>query len=61
MKRSSFLRHLRMHGCFLKREGAKHSLWMNPRNGAVETVPRHTEIPNNLAKKICRGLAIPEP
>ncbi len=60
MKRSTLLQHLRKHGCVLKREGASHSLWMNPANGAVEAVPRHTEIPNNLARKICRGLGIPE-
>jgi hypothetical protein len=36
----------------LKREGAAHSLWTNPANGAVEAVPRHTEIVNLLAKKI---------
>jgi len=44
----------------LKREGAAHSLWMNPATGAVEAIPRHTEIPNNLARKICRGLSVPE-
>jgi mRNA interferase HicA len=33
---------------------------VNPTNGAVEAVPRHTEIPNVLAKKICRNLGIPE-
>jgi hypothetical protein len=61
MKRSSLLRHLRKHGCILKREGARHSLWTNPQTGAVEAVPRHGEIPNNLARKICRGLGIPDP
>jgi mRNA interferase HicA len=60
VKRSSLLRHLRRNGCFLKREGSSHSLWINPANGAVETIPRHTEISNNLARKICRGLVIPE-
>jgi mRNA interferase HicA len=60
MKRSALLQHLRKHGCALKREGASHSLWTNPANGAVEAVPRHTEIPNLLARKICRGLRIPE-
>ena len=60
MKRSSLLRHLRRHGCVLKREGAAHSLWTNPTNGAVEAVPRHTEIPNTLAKKISRNLGVPE-
>ena len=60
MKRSSLLRHLRKHGCYLKREGGAHSLWINPRTGAVEAVPRHTEISNQLAKKICRNLSVPE-
>ena len=61
MKRSSLLQHLRRHGGVLKREGAAHSLWTNPATGAVEAVPRHTEIPNTLARKICRKLSIPEP
>jgi hypothetical protein len=60
MKRESLLRHLRRHGCYLKREGRAHSLWCNPNTGAVEAVPRHTEIPNQLAKKICRNLSVPE-
>ncbi len=60
MKRHVLLRHLRRHGCYLKREGAAHSLWCNPRTGRMEAVPRHTEIANELAKKICRGLSVPE-
>jgi hypothetical protein len=44
VKRSSLLQHLRKHGCVLKREGSAHSLWTNPATGAVEAVPRHTEI-----------------
>lgn len=60
MKRGDLLRHLRRHGCYLKREGASHSLWCNPATGAVEAVPRHTEIANKLAQKICRGLSVPE-
>jgi len=60
MKREFLLRHLRRHGCYLKREGRAHALWCNPQTGQVEAVPRHTEIPNLLAKKICRGLSIPE-
>jgi mRNA interferase HicA len=43
----------------LKREGGSHSLWTNPATGAVEAIPRHTEIPNILANKICRNLGIP--
>jgi len=60
VKRSALLQHLRKHGCYLKREGSSHSLWCNSESGAVEAVPRHTEIPNLLARKICRNLSVPE-
>jgi mRNA interferase HicA len=60
MKRGDLLRHLRKNGCYLKREGRSHSLWCNPTNGVVEAVPRHSEIPDRLALKICRTLAVPE-
>ncbi len=59
MKRNALLKHLRKHGCILKREGSSHSLWLNLNTGDVEAVPRHTEIPDRLAHKICRGLTIP--
>jgi hypothetical protein len=59
MKRTALLKHLRRHGCTLKREGKAHSLWTNPQTGEMEAVPRHTELPNKLARKICRGLSIP--
>lgn len=60
MKRRALLRHLRHHGCVLKREGREHSLWTNPRTGEMEAVPRHVEVPDRLARKICRGLSVPE-
>jgi len=60
MNRNTILRHLRRYGCYLKREGGAHSLWINPRNGSMETVPRHGEIPEKLARKICKGLGIPD-
>ena len=42
--------------CYLKREGTSHSLWINPKNGVIEAVPRHTEIKEPLAKKILKNL-----
>jgi hypothetical protein len=60
MNRGALLLHLRRHGCYLKREGRSHSLWANPVTGHVEAVPRHTEISNRLAAKICQALSIPE-
>ena len=44
MKRRDLERRLRIAGCFLKREGGNHSIWMNPKNGIIEAVPRHYEI-----------------
>jgi len=61
VKRRDLLNHVRSQGCVLHREGAKHSVFMNPENGHVATVPRHTEIEIFLARKICRQLDIPIP
>ena len=51
MKRRDIERKLRIVGCYMKREGGSHSLWVNPKNGVVEAVPRHKEIKEPLAKK----------
>ena len=59
MSEAALLRHRRRCGCYLKREGSSHSLWANPLTGEVEAVSRHTEIPDRLAGKICRGLSVP--
>ncbi|MEA3347917.1 MAG: type II toxin-antitoxin system HicA family toxin [Pseudomonadota bacterium] len=56
MKRRDLERRLRISGCYLKREGASHSLWINPRNGTIEAIPRHTEIKEPLAMKILKNL-----
>jgi predicted RNA binding protein YcfA (HicA-like mRNA interferase family) len=56
VKRRDLERKLRIAGCYLKREGASHSLWINPITGVVEAVPRHAEIKEPLAKKILKNL-----
>jgi predicted RNA binding protein YcfA (HicA-like mRNA interferase family) len=56
MKRRDLERKLRFAGCHLKREAAAHSIWVNPKTGATETVPRHNEIKENLAKKILKNM-----
>ena len=56
MKRKDLERKLRVAGCYLKREGASHSLWINPKTGVVEAIPRHKEIKERLAKKILKRL-----
>ncbi len=61
MKRQALVRHLESHGCNLLREGGKHSVYVNPENNRTSTVPRHREINEFLARKICRDLGVPEP
>lgn len=56
MKRRDLERKLRIAGCYLKREGGSHSLWVNPKNGVVEAVPRHKEIKEPLARKILKNM-----
>jgi len=56
MKRRELEKRLRHTGCYLKREGAAHSLWINPRSGVVEAIPRHTEVKEPLARKILKSL-----
>lgn len=60
MKRKDLLRHLRSHGCQLYREGGKHSIYWNPKDRKTSSVPRHIEIQDFLARKICRDLGVPE-
>jgi hypothetical protein len=45
-----------MAGCVIKREGASHSIWINPTTGVKEAIPRHTEIKEPLARKILASL-----
>ena len=58
MKRRQLLKHLHDQGCELRREGANHSIYRNLATGETVPVPRHTEIANNLARKICKDLGI---
>ncbi|CAN5702703.1 hypothetical protein BH20ACT12_BH20ACT12_09050 [soil metagenome] len=61
MKRRALLKHLKEHGCELRREGTRHSIYQNADTGKRTSVPRHTEIDNTTARKICAQLGIPLP
>ena len=58
MKRNAFLKYLRSQGCDLLREGGRHSWWHNPALNRRSAVPRHSEIKDILAKKICKDLGV---
>ena len=61
MKRRDLIRHLARHGCELLREGGSHSIYVNRPKQKSSSVPRHNEINDFLAKKICRDLEVPAP
>jgi hypothetical protein len=60
MKRRELLRHLERHGCHLDHEGSRHSIYKNAAWAKKASVPRHKEIDNRLARKICGQLGVPE-
>ncbi|HEY3321955.1 MAG TPA: type II toxin-antitoxin system HicA family toxin [Planctomycetota bacterium] len=59
MKKTYLVKHLRRHGCVFVREGGRHSWWLNPAQNRRSAVPRHNEIVDQLARKICKDLGIP--
>jgi predicted RNA binding protein YcfA (HicA-like mRNA interferase family) len=59
VKRIDLIRHLESHGCQLLREGGSHSVFVNRFTRKSSTVPRHREIDDFLARKICKDLEIP--
>lgn len=57
MKRSQLIKHLKQFDAFLLREGSRHSIY---KRGVHKTqIPRHVEIVDELARKICKDLEIP--
>lgn len=59
MKRRDLLRHLERHGCAVLREGGNHTVYVNRARGKASTIPRHREVNDFLARKICRDLEVP--
>ena len=60
MKLNKFIKYLEKNNCLLAREGSKHSLYKNMNTGELSSVPRHSDIKENLCRKICKDLSIPD-
>lgn len=57
MKRTQLIKYLKKQGAILLREGSRHTIYQK---GVLKTeVPRHNEIVDELARKICKDLNIP--
>ena len=61
MKRSKLIKHLSKNNCYLLREGGRHSIFYNPGSGKTSAIPRHPEIKQFIAEKICKDLDIDIP
>lgn len=58
MKRKEFIRELVKAGCYIKRHGANHDIYMNPRTGRKAPIPRHAEIKESLCELIRKQLGL---
>jgi len=58
MKRRELIRQLEQAGCVLLRPGSRHDIYVNPKNGLKQPVPRHREVDNALAKHIRKYLGL---
>jgi predicted RNA binding protein YcfA (HicA-like mRNA interferase family) len=57
VKRKELIKFLTNQGAYLVREGSRHSIYAK---GRLRTeIPRHQEIVDELARKICKDLEIP--
>jgi hypothetical protein len=57
VKRTELIKHIKKHDAVFIREGERHTIYQR---GEYKTeVPRHNEIVDELARKICKDLKIP--
>jgi mRNA interferase HicA len=59
MKRKDLINYLLINGCEFLREGGNHTIYVNRSAKKVSAIPRHNEIFDLLAAKICKDLEIP--
>ena len=57
MKRNQLIKHLKKHSASLLREGRRHNIYQ--KDQFKSQIPRHNEIVDELARKICKDLKIP--
>ncbi|MBF0537414.1 MAG: type II toxin-antitoxin system HicA family toxin [Nitrospirae bacterium] len=58
MKRRDLIRELVSFGCYLKQHGSNHDIYANPLNRKKASVPRHTDIKENLCVLIKKQLGL---
>lgn len=61
MKRRDLIHHLEQNGCEFLREGGRHTMYVNKPERKASAIPRHREVNEHLARKICKDLGVPLP
>jgi predicted RNA binding protein YcfA (HicA-like mRNA interferase family) len=57
MKRNLLLKHIANAGGVFIRHGKEHDIYKNQKTGIMQSVPRHSDIPEILAEKIIKKLS----
>jgi len=57
MKRTELIKQITCKGAVFVRHGSNHDIYMQPKTGNTEPVPRHNEIKEFIAKKILKNLS----
>jgi predicted RNA binding protein YcfA (HicA-like mRNA interferase family) len=57
MKQVELVKIISAHGAVLLRHGGNHDIYVNPKTNMQEPVPRHSDIPDGLARKIIKNLS----
>jgi predicted RNA binding protein YcfA (HicA-like mRNA interferase family) len=60
MKRAKLLKYLKENGCDFFKEGTNHTIFINRKTNNLSTIPRHNDINDILAAKICKDLNVPK-
>ena len=60
VKASEITRLAKKKGCHIKRHGAEHDIWINPKTGNTARVPRHPskEVATGTAHNIMKDLGL---
>jgi len=57
MKRGALLKILKEQGCLFVKHGGKHDLYIQPKTGKKDQIPRHPKISDDLARSILKNLS----
>jgi len=60
VKASELIRMAKKNGCHVKRHGAEHDIWINPKTGNTARIPRHQgkEVATGTAHNIMSDLGL---